>query len=101
MAQKVQTNNHVNNPTAHEKGSHAPMEGKAPVSSQTNLAGGGLMAPTLPSTASQDTDAMSADYSIGASLPSKTESKPAAGGSKTSRKAVKPSARDKTKRSAQ
>ena len=50
------------------------------------------MAPTLPSTASQDTDAMSVDYSTGSSLPPKTKSKPAAAGSKASPKAVKPAA---------
>ena len=100
MAQKVQTNNHVNNPTAHEKGSHAPINGNSPVSTQTSLAGGGLMAPTLPSTASQDTDAMSVDYSTGSSIPLKSKSKPASGGSKTSPKAVKPAAHDKTKKSA-
>ena len=89
MADNINKNDHVNNPTPNEKGSHAGVTPNFPGSSQnveqSSLAQGGLMAPHRPPSEADDIAAEQVDHGAEASRSPEHEAKAAKSHKKTPR----------------
>jgi len=88
MADNINKNDHVNNPTPNEKGSYAGVTPNFPGSSQnveqSSLAHGGLMAPQRPSSETDDVAAEQIDHGAEASRSPEHQAKAAKSHKKTS-----------------